>query len=1200
MDMTRKQRQLQLALEEKQHRAKLVHSKHVGWLAVGMTTLALSVLGATTATSGQTVSAAANDNKTSQVAQTQPSTSRVWTLRPVSEIKAQFEASNKTVYDIKWGDTLSTISEALNESGFTTSVDRLAEINHIANVDLIYAGAKLYLQGSGDNATVTTKDSNGNDQTYNLNPSKPAVATPADKAAAESATPSKTGTSGATVTPTNPTFPSNGGSSNGPSTTPSTNPATGGNTTPSTPVTKVSITVRALDQDGRVLKATTLEANVGLTLPISAPTVSGYALADGNPATKTIKVAATNPSVDFTYKRVAKNTNKSVTKNVDEAGNDLGQKVSSNDYHQLSSITKTTVTTLPNGDTLTTITTTVTYHKIAHTTKHVTVNVDKAGNQLASTDGYTLSKTTTASKDTIAANGDITTTITTTNTYAKTPVAQKATVTVKYVDAETGASIKPSTSNTETVGDTFTASAPTISGYTLQGNATQSVKVDAAGNTLTFSYKKDASTHNTDNYVTKNVDEQGNDLGNQPDASKYHKLSTSKPTKTNIQILPNGDTITTYTTTVTYHKIVHTDKSVTKNVDEQGNALPDKVDTAAYKQMSSSDKKATTTADNGDTTTTTTTTVVWHKLVNTNKYVTKNVDEAGNDLGQDVSTKDYHKLTSSQPVKSVTTAPNGDTTTTYTTTVTYHKIARTTKHVTVNVDEQGNPLASTDGYDFVKSSDASSDSVAANGDVTTTITTTNVYKKHVVVPTTAKVTIVAKDTDGNTLKTTSADATIGDNYTATAPTIDGYDLQGNSSQTVKVSADGNTITFTYKKHVEVPTTAKVTIVAKDTDGNTLKTSTADAKIGDNYTATAPEISGYDLQGNNSQTVKVDANGNTITFTYKKHEVVPTTAKVTIVAKDTDGNMLKTTTVDANVGQTYTATAPSIDGYDIQGANSQSVTVSANGNTITFTYKKQAVAVDTTAVANRLAQLVNNWRTQNGLAALKVDSNLQAGAAVRAQQEADAVKAGGMNAADHNLPDGRTFNYEPHLQQYGSTSMAENLLITNGSTVETIAQNAFNQWKNSAGHNANMLGQYTDEGMGVVQLPNGGFLAVQDFGYKLNINWDANQFNSALRSSAGVSDQDVIDSANKMGLSNLFTGNYYISQHMFDKKSDFEDWNADTIMTNNWDKSILSSNLQGHISAVGVLKNGQVIGYVVIKSGLSKPASQLIAEGYTPW
>lgn len=1056
MDMTRKQRRLQLALEERAERKKLVHSK-LGWLAVGMTSVTLAALGFTVVDNGQLVCAAANESaKTSQVA---PSPT-VWTLRPVSEIKAQFQASDKKVYDIKWGDTLSTISEALNESGFTTSVDRLAEINHIANVDLIYAGAKLYLQGSGENATVTTKDSNGNNQTYNLNPAKPAVATPSDKAAAQAATPAK----------------SNGSD-----------------------LGKVTV---APDQ-----------AQEHTSTPSQTSTPS-------KPAEPSTPTTPSQPSLPH------KNTNKSVTKNVDESGKDLGEHVSLKDYHQLSSTAKTVVTTSPNGDTVTTTASTVTYHKIVRTAKHVTKNVDKDGNALSTTDGYTLSKSSSKSVDTVAKNGDVTITITTTNVYTKSPVAQKATVTVKYVDAATGASIKPTEDSSKTVGDTFTASAPDISGYTLQGEKSQSVKVSASGNTITFRYKKDAATHDTDQYVTKNVDEDGNDLGQAPDTAKYHKLSKSKPAKTNVQTLPNGDTVTTYTTTVTYHKIAHTTKVVTKNVDEDGKALPDKVDTSAYKQLRSSDKVTTTTADNGDTTTTTTTTVVWHKLVNTNNQVTKNVDENGNDLGQAPDTTKYHKLTTSAPVKSVTTAANGDTVTTYTTTVTYHKIMHTTKHVTKNVDEDGNALSTTDGYDLVKSSDSSSDSVAQNGDVTTTITTTNVYKKRAVTPTTAKVTVVAKDTDGNVLKTTSTDATIGENYTAMAPEIDGYDLQGNNSQTVKVSADGNTITFTYKKHVEVPTTAKVTVVAKDTDGNTLKTTSA----------------------------------------------------------------------DATVGQAYTAKAPSIDGYDLQGADSQTVTVSANGNTITFTYKKQAVAVDVNAVANRLVQLVNNWRTQNGLAALKSDTNLQAGATVRAQQEADAVKTGGMNAADHNLPDGRSFNYEAHLQQYGSTSMAENLLITNGSTVETIAQNAFNQWKNSAGHNANMLGQYTDEGLSVIALPSGGYLALQDFGYKVPDTWNQAKFNSKSLVEAGFTPSELEQADLTQGFD--WAGRqrpryYYIPQYVFKSISDTE---AYLDFTSRQEKSLESASVSQ--TFVKIYLNGTYRGTSVVLQ-TSEPVSSLQSQGYKP-
>ncbi|EPC39825.1 hypothetical protein Lpp229_14403, partial [Lacticaseibacillus paracasei subsp. paracasei Lpp229] len=172
-------RQLWSVLTDKEHKVTLVHSKHHGWLAIGLTAFALGTAGISLATSGQVVHAS-DQPSTSQ--QSKANNGRVWTLRPVSQIEAQIKASNSKVYDIQWGDTLSTISEALNHTGFTTSVDRLAAINRIANVNLIYAGAKLSLQGSGDNATVTTQNAAGTNQTFNLNPAKPAIATPAQQA----------------------------------------------------------------------------------------------------------------------------------------------------------------------------------------------------------------------------------------------------------------------------------------------------------------------------------------------------------------------------------------------------------------------------------------------------------------------------------------------------------------------------------------------------------------------------------------------------------------------------------------------------------------------------------------------------------------------------------------------------------------------------------------------------------------------------------------------------------------------------------------------------------------------------------------------------------------------------------------------------------------------------------------------------------
>ena len=70
-----------------------------------------------------------------------------WVARSVDEIRADISTSeNKQTYTIKYGDTLSTIAEALN-----VDVTVLANLNQISNIDLIFPGTVL---------TTTVNDQN--------------------------------------------------------------------------------------------------------------------------------------------------------------------------------------------------------------------------------------------------------------------------------------------------------------------------------------------------------------------------------------------------------------------------------------------------------------------------------------------------------------------------------------------------------------------------------------------------------------------------------------------------------------------------------------------------------------------------------------------------------------------------------------------------------------------------------------------------------------------------------------------------------------------------------------------------------------------------------------------------------------------------------------------------------------------------------
>ena len=76
----------------------------------------------------------------------------VWTPRTVDQIKADIAKAKDNKYKIVWGDTLSGISQATN-----LTVRKLADLNKIANVDLIYAGNTLVFEGN----VVSVEDDKG-------------------------------------------------------------------------------------------------------------------------------------------------------------------------------------------------------------------------------------------------------------------------------------------------------------------------------------------------------------------------------------------------------------------------------------------------------------------------------------------------------------------------------------------------------------------------------------------------------------------------------------------------------------------------------------------------------------------------------------------------------------------------------------------------------------------------------------------------------------------------------------------------------------------------------------------------------------------------------------------------------------------------------------------------------------------------------
>ncbi|MGM0325354.1 hypothetical protein IGJ18_002916 [Enterococcus sp. AZ078] len=231
-----------------------------------------------------------------------------WTPRTVEQIKADMKGNE---YTIVWGDTLSGISQATN-----ISIQKLADMNKIANVDLIYAGNKLVFDGnvatvqnnkgetvaqsviqnedkvvanqpvgqpvqgttsnnttnSATQSTTTPSTNNtvtGNTQTGGQTTGNTGTTTPS--------TPENNG--GTTQTPTQPSQPNNNGNQNGSiggntgggQTPPSTPGNSGSTTTPLQPSNKPS--------GGNTGSSGSTGGNTGTTTPSKpqAPTiVSGY------------------------------------------------------------------------------------------------------------------------------------------------------------------------------------------------------------------------------------------------------------------------------------------------------------------------------------------------------------------------------------------------------------------------------------------------------------------------------------------------------------------------------------------------------------------------------------------------------------------------------------------------------------------------------------------------------------------------------------------------------------------------------------------------------------------------------------------------------------------------------------------------------------------------------------------------------------
>ncbi len=219
------------------------------------------------------------------------------------------------------------------------------------------------------------------------------------------------------------------------------------------------------------------------------------------------------------------------------------------------------------------------------------------------------------------------------------------------------------------------------------------------------------------------------------------------------------------------------------------------------------------------------------------------------------------------------------------------------------------------------------------------------------------VTVQYKDTTGVVLADSiTLSGNVGENYTTTAKTIDGYSLTttpANANGTF--STNPQTVTYTYTKD---PIAQPVTVNYIDTDGKTIAPSeTLTGNISENYTTTAKTSDGYSLT-----TTPANAKGTfstepqIINYIYAKN--AETAQPITVNYRNSTGQKIaKSEVLTGNIGESYSTQPKTIAGYTLT-----TIPPNAKG---TFTTNAQTVTYMYTPIAISALPVTVNYLDENG-------------------------------------------------------------------------------------------------------------------------------------------------------------------------------------------------------------------------------------------
>ena len=191
---------------------------------------------------------------------------------------------------------------------------------------------------------------------------------------------------------------------------------------------------------------------------------------------------------------------------------------------------------------------------------------------------------------------------------------------------------------------------------------------------------------------------------------------------------------------------------------------------------------------------------------------------------------------------------------------------------------------------------------------------------HIVDPVqTGTVVVKCEDENGNVLSTKTMTGKVGDSYTTTAETFDGYTLKTTpSNATGKYASSTITVTYVYKK--ESKPINELTVTAK--------TSTSSVKVGDTVKITATATSGYDTytyivykydsatSSWKKLTTSSATSNNTYSYTWTADKAGTSKFKVEVSAKGVDGSATSSAvsvTVEQGIVNVLTGLCKASDG-----------------------------------------------------------------------------------------------------------------------------------------------------------------------------------------------------------------------------------------------------------------------------------------------